>query len=313
MLSILIPVYNFNIVLLVNALHRQVLNAEIPFEIIVLDDCSSELLRDQNKGVGKLKYVRFTELDKNIGRARIRNRLADMAKYSSLLFMDCDSEVPDDQYINRYIPYVGHEVVVCGGRAYKPEQPEEPEYFLRWLYGLSHEQVPAHKRTKHPYRSFMTNNFMISKSILTQVHFDESIVKYGHEDTLFGLELKKRNIPIIHIQNPLIHIGLETTTEYLIKTGESIENLVKLVKSGKIDKKYYDDIRILRYFAFLKKYGLSKIFIRIFSSLYNPLYHNMSGSNPSLFLFGLYKLTLFCRAMRKKEDEKDKGQVKNKQ
>lgn len=307
MLSILIPVYNFNIVLLVNALHRQVLDAGIPFEIIVLDDCSSELLRDQNKGVGKLKYVRFTELDRNIGRARIRNRLADMAKYSSLLFMDCDSEVPDDQYIARYIPYTGHEVVVCGGRTYKPEQPEEPEYFLRWLYGLSHEQIPAQKRITHPYRSFMTNNFMISKSILTQVHFDESIVKYGHEDTLFGLELKKRNIPIIHIQNPLIHIGLETTGEYLIKTGESIENLVKLVKSGKIDKKYYDDIRILRYFAFLKKYGLSKIFIRIFGSLYNPLYHNMSGSNPSLFFFGLYKLTLFCRAMRKKEDEKDKG------
>ncbi|MBN1159361.1 MAG: glycosyltransferase family 2 protein [Bacteroidales bacterium] len=303
MLSILIPVYNFSIVSLVTELHRQSLKAEVPFEIVVLDDCSSELLRDQNKGVRKLKHVRFIELEKNIGRARIRNRLADMAKYSSLLFMDCDSEVPDDQYIDRYLPYVGHEVVVCGGRAYKPEQPEEPEYFLRWLYGLSREQIPAKIRAKHPYRSFMTNNFMIPRSILMQIQFDESIVKYGHEDTLFGLELKKRNIPIVHIQNPLIHIGVEAAGEFLIKMSESIENLVKLVKSGKIDKKHYDDVRILRYYAFLKRYGLTKTFLNIFDGLSNALYRNMSGNNPSLFLFSIYKLTLFCRAMNKKDQE----------
>jgi cellulose synthase/poly-beta-1,6-N-acetylglucosamine synthase-like glycosyltransferase len=59
--------------------------------------------------------VVFKELDRNIGRARIRNRLADMAKYSTLLFMDCDSQVSDDQYINRYIPFFGKDVVVCGG------------------------------------------------------------------------------------------------------------------------------------------------------------------------------------------------------
>jgi len=121
---------------------------------------------------------------------------------------------------------------------------------------------------------------------------------------LFGLELKKRNIPIIHIQNPLIHIGLETTGEYLIKTGDGIENLVKLVKSGKIDRKYYDDIRILRFYAILKKYRLSRIFLKIFDGLYNTLYQNMSGGNPSLFLFSMYKLTLFCRAMNKKEEQK---------
>lgn len=301
MLSILIPVYNFNIVPLVNELHHQAEQASIVFEIIVLDDCSSEFLRDQNKDVASLPHVLFIELEKNIGRSRIRNRLADMASHSALLFMDCDSEVPDENYINRYLPYCGHEVVVCGGREYKSEQPEEPEYFLRWLYGLSREQISAKIRSKNPYRSFMTNNFLISKAILMQIQFDESIVKYGHEDTLFGLELKKKNIPVIHIQNPLIHIGLEATGEYLIKTSEGIENLVKLVKTSKIDKKYYSDVKILRYYSFLKKYRLTRIFMKIFDGLYNALYHNMSGSNPSLFLFDIYKLTLFCRAMNKKE------------
>jgi len=300
MLSILIPVYNFNIVALVNELHRQSEAASIEFEIVVLDDCSSELLRDQNKDVSNLPNVVFRELDKNIGRARIRNRLADMAKYSTLLFMDCDSEIPDKMYINRYLPYFGHEVVVCGGREYKPEQPEEPEYFLRWLYGLKREQIEAEVRNASPYRSFMTNNFLISKSILKLIQFDESLVKYGHEDTLFGLELKKHKIPVLHIQNPLIHIGLEATSEFLQKTGESIENLVILIKTGKLDREYYKDVRILRTYYFLKKYSLTGIVNRIFNWFSNAVYRNMSGSNPSLLLFDIYRLTMFCRAMRDK-------------
>ena len=70
------------------------LHASVPIEIIVLDDCSSELLRDQNKDVNKLPGVKFIELEKNIGRASIRNKLAGMASFPTLLFMDCDSEVP---------------------------------------------------------------------------------------------------------------------------------------------------------------------------------------------------------------------------
>jgi glycosyltransferase involved in cell wall biosynthesis len=303
MLSILIPVYNFNIVALVKELRRQAVIASIEFEIVVLDDCSSELLRDQNKEVTNLSNVIFRELDKNIGRSRIRNRLADMAKFSNLLFMDCDSEIPDDQYISRYIPFFGHEVVVCGGREYHPEQPEDPEYFLRWLYGLRREQIPVDVRNADPYRSFMTNNFLISKSILKLIHFDESIVKYGHEDTLFGLELKKHKIPVIHIHNPLIHTGLEATSEFIQKTGESIENLVILIKTGKIDKEYYNDVKILRTYNFLKKFGLTGMVNRFFNWFYNALYMNMSGSNPSLFLFDIYRLTMFCRAMRSKRND----------
>jgi hypothetical protein len=149
----------------------------------------------------------------------------------------------------------------------------------------------------------MTNNFLISKSILKLIQFDESIVKYGHEDTLFGLELKRRNIPVIHIANPLIHIDLESTSEFLQKTGESIENLVILIKTGKIDKDYYKDVKILKTYFLLKKFRLSGIVNRVFNWFYNALYRNMSGTNPSLFLFDIYKLTMFCRAMREKKDE----------
>jgi GT2 family glycosyltransferase len=298
MLSILIPVYNYNIVDLVNELQRQCLKASIPFEIVVLDDCSSELLRDQNKDVGNLQGVRFIELDRNIGRARIRNRLAEMASYSSLIFMDCDSEVPDDQYINRYLPYCEKELVVCGGRIYRNDQPDEPENTLRWLYGTYREQIPAAKRNLNPYRSFMTNNFLIPASVMKRIHFDESIIHYGHEDTLFGLELKKRNIPIVHIENPLLHTGLEIAREFLRKTTEGIENLITLVQNGKIDKKDFKDIRILRTYEILRKYHLVGIYMFFYDFISNTVTRRLLGANPGLFTFDLFKLSLLCHMIR---------------
>jgi GT2 family glycosyltransferase len=299
MLSILIPVYNFNIVSLVTELQRQASLASIPFEIIVLDDCSSALLRDQNKDVGKFPGVKFLELDKNIGRASIRNRLAGMAEYSSLLFMDCDSEVPEYNYILNYLPYCGMEVVVCGGRIYRPKPPEEPDYILRWLYGVYREQIPVAVRNRDPYHSFMTNNFLISRSILSQIQFDESIVLYGHEDTLFGFELKKKGIPVIHIQNPLYHTGFEISREFLRKTSEGIENLVTLVNQGKIDRQEFKDIKLLKTYDMISRFRLVNLYLHLYYQVERMIMRNLLGTNPSLKAFDLYKLSALARMIRK--------------
>ncbi len=303
MLSILIPVYNFNVVNLVGELSKQAVHSGIPFEIIILDDCSSELLRDQNKDVANLPGVRFYELAKNIGRSRIRNRLADMAKYNSLLFLDCDSEVYSADYIRNYIPYMGKEMVICGGNIYHEEPPEEPEYHLRWMYGLKKEQIPDVVRNAHPYRSFMTNNFMIARSVFQQIQFDESIIKYGHEDTLFGLELKKNNIPIYHINNPLYHIGLEIASEFLRKTSDAIENLLILLHDGKIQPDDIKHIRLLKAYVKIKKYRLVGIYLFFYEFISNAVMRNLLGENPGIFAFELYKLALVSRLVSKKRDK----------
>lgn len=300
MLSILIPVYNYNIVDLVTELHRQAVRVAIPFEIIVLDDGSSELLRDQNKDVENLPGVQFFELGKNIGRSGIRNRLADMARYSTLLFMDCDSEVPSDNYIESYLPYCGQEMVVCGGRIYNPDPPDEPEYLLRWLYGIKREQRPFTIRNLNPYRSFMTNNFTIAKTIFLQIQFDETIIHYGHEDTLFGLELKKIGVPVKHINNPLCHIGLEIAREFLRKTAEAIENLVILLHDGKILNEDIKDIRLLKAYRFIKKFNLVNIYLFFYDFIANAVMRNLLGSNPGIFAFELYKLSLISSLIRRK-------------
>lgn len=295
MLSILVPVYNFNIVSLVQELQKQASLAGIPFEIIVMDDASSVLLKDQNKEVASLSGVIFIELSENIGRSRIRNKLASMATYSSLLFMDCDAEVPDPEYIKNYLPYCGKDVVVCGGRTYHSEPPEEPEHILRWLFGVHREQIPATIRSQKPYHSFMTANFMISKAVLSRIRFDESIIQYGHEDTLFGFELRRNNIPVIHIQNPLVHIGLEIAREFLRKTSESVANLLSLVEQGKISLDDCHDIRLLRAYESLRRMHMVKLYLKLYNQVERTVMRNLTGNNPSLFAFDLYKLFLLTK------------------
>ena len=49
---------------------------------------------------------------------------------------------------------------------------------------------------------------MISKTCFEQISFNEDLQGYGHEDTLFGYELDKKNIQIHHLDNPVLN-GLD--------------------------------------------------------------------------------------------------------
>jgi hypothetical protein len=201
------------------------------------------------------------------------------------------------------MPFLGKEMVICGGNIYREEPPEEPEYHLRWMYGIKKEQITELIRNLNPYRSFMTNNFMIAKSVFHQIQFDESIIQYGHEDTLFGLELKKNGIPIKHINNPLYHIGLEIASEFLRKTSEAIENLLILLHDGKIHREDIRDIRLLRAYGMIKRFRLVNIYRFFYEFIANAVMRNLLGSNPSIFSFELYKLALISRLISKKRDK----------
>jgi hypothetical protein len=249
--------------------------------------------------VANLPGIRFYELEKNIGRSRIRNRLAEMAIYPALLFMDCDSEVASEDYIQKYLPYTDQEIVVCGGNIYQSDPPDDPEYLLRWLYGIRREQKPYPLRNINPYRSFMTNNFLIAKSVFLQIKFDETIIKYGHEDTLFGLELKKNGIQVKHINNPLYHIGLEVAMEFLRKTSAAIENLLILLDQGKIKKEDIRDIRILRAYGIISRYHMVSIYLFFYNFISNLVMRNLLGSNPGMFSFELYKLSIISGLIKK--------------
>ena len=94
MLSILIPTYNYDCRRLVSDLYQQAEQAGIEYEIIVADDASpTYIYKEKNREINHLPNCRLIELQENVGRSRIRNRLADEALHEWILFMDCDAEV----------------------------------------------------------------------------------------------------------------------------------------------------------------------------------------------------------------------------
>ena len=247
MLSICIPIYNFDMQPLVGELHRQRQELSILSEIILIDDASEEIYQQQNR---KLQSVAtYHELKQNVGRSTIRNLFLDYAQYDYLLFLDGDSLIINPHFISEYIQtlQLHQSKIICGGRKY-PEKPFGREKILRWKYGTKRETIDILERKKHPNRSFMTNNFIIEKKILKKIKFDETLINYGHEDTIFGFELKKRGIIIQHISNEVLHDDIENNHLYLKKTEEGIQNLVYLFDENKKKSEFLQEVRLLRFF-----------------------------------------------------------------
>jgi cellulose synthase/poly-beta-1,6-N-acetylglucosamine synthase-like glycosyltransferase len=285
-ISILIPVYNYDVRPLVSRLHHQVSNALVPVEIICMDDCSDPKYKKLNAELDSFTDLKFIRLNKNIGRSAIRNRLAEIASYEYLLFMDCDSMPETDVFIFDYAAFLAPDKVLYGGRTYIAEKPFKKELFFHWFYGSNREVKTAEQRSVNPYSSFMTNNFVIPKKIMLEIGFDESLKQYGHEDTVFGLELKKRGVPIHHLNNPLRHTGLETASVFLRKSEQAIENLLMLMQKHELQA----EIKLLRFFVKTRKWGLHPFIYLWFYLFSSFLKARLLGANPNLRTFDLYKL-----------------------
>jgi GT2 family glycosyltransferase len=293
MLSICIPIYNFDVGNLVQDLHHQAEAAGFPFEILLMDDASGEEFRKPNQTID-LESVRYIQLNENIGRSKIRNRLAGEAQYPYLLFMDCDSAVSSPDYIKNYVCFFKPRVVCCGGRIYDSKEPHDSTW-LRWKYGVERECASATERSQNPNTGFLSNNFLIHKDIFEKVKFNEDLKGYGHEDTLFGLELFAQGIVIQHIDNQLIHLGLESASDFLEKTENGIKNLyrIELLLREKYPE-YTEHSRLMRSKLILQKYHLTGCVSNLFSIMHRQMRNCLLKRKPSLTVFDLYRLGLLC-------------------
>ena len=291
MLSILIPTYNYNAFPLVEELYKQASLAGIPFEVRCIDDASSSF-DVENKKINLLAHCNYRKLPENIGRSKIRNLLAQEAQFDWLLFLDVDVIPKSQEFIAAYIPYLNDKIkTVNGGICYQEVKPEKNKVF-RWLYGKNREAKPCLERQINPYVSFLTLNFLIHKSIFSVVKFNESIPNLRHEDTLFSYDLKKNNIIVEHIDNPVYHLGLDTFDVAIKKENESIIALKHLLDNQLIDPNY---IKISKVFSIVNKLKLTQVF-GVFYVITKKLFlKNLSSNKPSLFVFDLYRLGYICK------------------
>lgn len=289
MVSVLVPVYQYDVVGLVVSLSHQFNALEIDYEILVYDDCSAQEYKGKNRIIRDNAHVRYVELDCNIGRSKIRNLLASKARFENLLFLDCDVNLPDNDFVKRYLDYAAKSYVTVGGISYRPEKPSDSAKVLRWKYGHTREAQCAKQRNKRPYASFKTANFFITRTDFFRVRFSEEINGYGHEDTLFGYQLEQAGVSILHIDNPAYHDGLEDASVFIAKSEQAVANLYLLFQSGQLANTW-KETPLLRYYMYLKVSYL-RYLAAIGYSIFGALMRNlMQGRFPFIFLFNTYKL-----------------------
>ena len=124
MISICIPIYNFNVLSLVETLILQGKEINQPFEIICIDDHSSDFFRKINAPIETMDNIQFISLEKNIGRSKIRNMFIDISKFDKLLFIDCDCSVSSKMFLKNYLAISNFDVIY-GGRKHHPIKPKK--------------------------------------------------------------------------------------------------------------------------------------------------------------------------------------------
>lgn len=293
MISILIPVYNFEVVALVSELNSQLNSIDDKGEIIVFDDSSSSSFCAYNKQIRSLNNVIYKELDKNYGRTTIRQLLAYEAKNKWLLFLDCDSRIIHPDFLQRYIAMFKTEAadVYAGGRVY-PERPSECDKRLHWKYGTRKESIKGSKTSLH------TNNFSIRKEIFLQLSFPKFLESYGHEDTWIKIELESNGKKLVHISNPVEHIHIEETETLLNKTQLALQNLYQLTNlvERNILRK---NVTLYKVYSNLKKFRLEFAVRLLYKLVKKTISRNLNSCKPSLLFFDFYKLYHFIKICQK--------------
>ena len=176
-----------------------------------------------------------------------------------------------------------HEGVVNGGICIVDD--DTLSHNLRYIYEKDAE--PAHtaeRRQANKYHEFRSTNFMIDRAVLEACPFDERFTRSGYEDVLFGKMLKQQQIPVTHIDNPVMMTKFETNPDYVTKIERSMRTL----------HTFRNELRgFSRILTFDSGIHISAVrwIIRLWHRIFGSMERrNLCGSRPILKLFALYRL-----------------------
>ena len=280
-LSVLIPTYNSNCSDLVFSVHGMLKQMNIPYEIIVADDGSTdEESVNSNRSIEKLENVKYIIRKENVGRACIRNFLAQQAQYKWLLFLDADVTIDRSRFIQKYLEQ-DFDVILGGIIVVK--RVKKLENNLRYIVESKYmESSTTAKRLRKQAKEFHTANFLVRKDIILKVPFNENFKHYGYEDVLFGKELNANGYHIHHINNPVTLIDFEENERFVEKTEESLRTLHEFKNELK------------GYSALLKYAWLKPVLKPLYHIIGKSIRNNLAGNNPKVSLFNIYKLLYYC-------------------
>lgn len=249
-------------------------------EIIVIDDGTNDEALDNrikqaiDNWPGPAKRIKLTE---NIGRAKARNTITNHAKGEYILFIDGDMIPKDDDFLDKYLKIVksNSAAIVFGGFITISENISKDQK-LHYDLSIHGDCMPAKDRAPRGAYAVASNNLLAQKKVFTIEPFDDNFKGWGWEDTEWSLRAVSKGFGLLHIDNPAIHWGLDSSKTMLEKYREAGENLSLMVKKhpnakrflgvkiagivGKIP--FHSAFRPIAKFVTLDELGIFPIFIR---------------------------------------------------
>jgi glycosyltransferase involved in cell wall biosynthesis len=229
-LSVLIPFKGDDPSDLVGMLSRETVAAEL----VVLDDGSADpaLARRVTDAVLACPLpARLILLDRNVGRARGRNRLVAHARARHFLFLDSDMAPDEDAFLARWLELAAAEdaPVAFGGFSLKQAPPRRDHALHRRMAAHS-DCLPCKVRRLTPEKHIFTSTLLVRRDVFEAEAFDEGFAGWGWEDVEWGMRVARR-WPIQHIDNPATHLGLDTARTLAAKYEQSAGNFARVVAS----------------------------------------------------------------------------------
>jgi len=290
-LSVCIPLYNTDVRALVAELCSQIDSTSSgQIDLILLDDASIPHFQALNQFANP--RVKLAVLPRNVGRAKIRNAFLRHTNADYLLFIDGDSTIKSRTFLADYKNYLDmHPAtkVLVGASCYQQNAPAFSRR-LRWKYSTKRESLSFSVRKENPTHGFKTNNFLVARKILEQNPFDENLVGYGHEDTLFGLQLQQNQIPIEHLDNPVWNLHIDTNRVFIQKTDQALRNLLWIHANYNLKSLDLQSRLLQQYFIWKKRGGVFLILLKSLSLATLFLKGLLLTGLSPIFIFDVYRL-----------------------
>lgn len=289
-LSILIPFKGDDPSPLLAALGRETGAAEI----VLLDDGSNDpalasrveaLVRDHPLA------VRLARLTKNEGRAKGRNRLVGHARATTLLFLDSDMLPDSPDFLGTWLRLVETDdpPVAFGGFSLAQVEPR-PDQALHRAMASHADCLSAAQRRAAPEKHLFTSNLLVRRDVFEAEAFDEGFTGWGWEDVEWGMRVARR-WPILHLDNPATHLGLDTAPVIAAKFEQSQANFARVVAAHREVVSAYPSYRVARV---LKRAPLRELWRPLLKS-----YALFEGApvKTRAFAMRLYRAALYAEAV----------------
>jgi glycosyltransferase involved in cell wall biosynthesis len=230
-LSVLIPFLRDDPSVLLGRLDTEAQALDGQAELVVLDDGTGdpELTRRLSRQILEMRLpVRLITLSVNEGRAAGRNRLAQAARGQSLLFLDSDMRPDQAGFLRTWIDLATHQqpAVAFGGFSLL-QAPADACYAVHRSIAAKSECLPSEQRRMQPEKYVYTSNLLVRRDVFQAETFDSGFSGWGWEDVEWAMRVSSR-FPVVHIDNPATHMGLDTVETLAGKYEQSAANFGRM-------------------------------------------------------------------------------------